>query len=985
MRTAEERLEFKNHFFKLGQGRIIDLTDKAYWSVFWEKPNGANDIFELLTPFDIQSLRDQNRSNFLSLIYVLCQKLIAFVDLKKPLPSSQVLNCVRFLTKLIPFLYELEEYKTLESKFFLSSCYEPLIFVDSTSHPPQKIDTSNILADKLLKSLIRLLFFKGFTITPSRANKDVEPTEMISYSLWEPGIGVNAKYQAPDLIVESNRSSVMKLILTLCGNAIYSFPSQVVANGSLFLTLLVSSLPRIEVLTLVCSLINVVCRSVRPSSNENMLQLNEANVRFTRFSYVTHCIQFLTLMIVYPLPPKQDLEPLSQLNILAHKPYNMARLYFGKLHKDQELLFLTSSLVNSLKSPIIGSGESESVFNLNLSRFGNSPPLWVMETMMLLWELFQCNASFKELSGPKFYSVICFMLVFYIKQYANNNRDQNIVRLASCFLLYLSHQKPFVEDLLIPSPEFMNSLPPSNSFNQSQLSTRDFLVVQLCAILSNYALSKQSHPSNSLLATTLIEILYNLVPLISSEPYPGTNDPTKKLNNINPRNGLSYSACTALTNLIVRFSNRDFLLRASFNPDLLALLIRSICIGALRDTQASRMLLFSILKGEKTYAQAWSTIYSFKNEYFNEDALMLKTVQDDNEAQSEINEKDDHESINSLATTPSNRSFTNLNIQEDDDPKSPPMMSQPQFSFYGNETMSASIEAKAIDRALRPSLPTGMTTKARGKQRKEASISKTWAGNDALRIIITVIIPHLKLTLSEVWAVDNAPGIDAFTLVQHIADADFAKVIEENSKQINYDFLPTSPLIPLKFSWSTISLGWYLSLLFSDIYNGIDSVEHATGGNYKIVKNLASTVLSFGKFFQGGDTTMNAIVETPETVAEVEKSITKVNHWSQTNIRLFKIKTEASLFDIFNSKLGVIPNQSMPGTPSLDRPSNLSRRLSDLRLQQIRSATPVSGMNTPTQEPEAYFPTRGNSVSSFHSLNTLNRSRTNTPRNSISN
>lgn len=117
MKTMEEKLEFKNHFFKLGQGRLVNLEDEDYWSVFWKSPSSANDIFEILTAFDIQTIRDHNRVNFLLLVYVLCDRLITWSNSYVPINHLYVLNCIRLLTKLLPCLYEIPDYKTLEASF----------------------------------------------------------------------------------------------------------------------------------------------------------------------------------------------------------------------------------------------------------------------------------------------------------------------------------------------------------------------------------------------------------------------------------------------------------------------------------------------------------------------------------------------------------------------------------------------------------------------------------------------------------------------------------------------------------------------------------------------------------------------------------------------------------------------------------------------------------------------------------------------------
>ena len=145
-----------------------------------------------------------------------------------------------------------------------------------------------------------------------------------------------------------------------------------------------------------------------------------------------------------------------------------------------------------------------------------------------------------------------------------------------------------------------------------------------------------------------------------------------------------------------------------------------------------------------------------------------------------------------------------------------------------------------------------------------------------------------------------------------------------------------------------------------------------------------------------------------EALEWVNNSLTNVNCWSDTNIKLFKVENTEnnSFFASLNSRLngygqnnGTLPgkrpySQAIPSTPgSLN---DLTRRFSDFRFNSspnVRSvgASPLpSGLSTPIEEQEMYFQRRPyrNSVTSLHSLNTLNRSRSNTrsntPRNSMS-
>lgn len=1043
MRTVENRIQYKEHFFKLSQGRIIELNDLEYWKYFWVVPEHINDIFELLTPYDIRTTRDQNPINYFLLISILSNQIIEFINNYRILPKFELLNCVRLLTKLLPYLFELPDYEAIEIQLFCQD-YDPKLFntdyscinYSTISNVPEDKD---VLCLKLITSLVDGLFLKGFTVPSSKSfSKAPTPTsslssshslasspssqslsdtnDNISISLWEPGMGISSKYVPPNLRLESNRLEIMRLISTLCSNPFYQLPSQVVSKGSIFLTLLVSSVSRIQLLTLACSLMNVLCRSSRSHPNENMLNFQSQQLTFTRHLYITICTQLLMKMIIYPLPTGKNTEFLKKSNICIKKPYNIVRVYVGKLHKDGELMFLASCLISILKNPI------ETTRNANGPKFGftgpTNPSLWTTEVIMFLWELFQCNKSFKQLAGKRYYTELTVILVCYIQYYHQNAYYKDMIRLTAYFLLYLSSDEVLIDNLLTPiSNEFYNSLPYSmkdtllqqlKPLTQLKATTRDLLIIQLCGILNKITANTQYNtPVESLLLTTLMEILYSIIPIISSEALPASEDPQLKVNNRNFKGGLSYNACTSLNNLVVRFSSKPFLLSSSINLDLLALLVRAICIASLRDPKASRMLLLSLLKGEKIYDKTWNTIYGLKTEYFSGDTLMLESIQDEKEEPKEepplTPQTPSRNSINELSINDSKQNTPA--IEAENELKSPQSMfyienkdenSCPNFHEDSNldlNTDELELEDEVINAALRPKPPSGMTPRAKGKLRRDAPLNKTWAGNDALRIILTIIIPKLKLTLTEIWSGVDGTSIDTYTLAKKIETIDINKLVQENKKQINYDFLTDTHFSPLKFSWSHVSLGWYMSVLYGCIYSCIDNVQNFTRGNNRLMRNISTSLSTLSKFtsswtnFTKGpsDAILDAYDNDDKLINDINDCLTYVNHWSKTTIKLFRIESEQSgFFDTLNSKLTSMHNQSAPGTPDVH--PQLVRRISDIKIGTNKSSNPNSGLNTPKEEVDSYFPkhTTRNSVTSLHSLNTLNRSRTNTPRNSMS-
>lgn len=1001
----------------------------SYWHVFWEEPESSIDIYELLTSYDIKTIRDQNPTNFVLIIRVLTLRLIFLAEHEsfpsKAAPISELLNCIRFLTKLLPFLFEMPKSAgELEDILFWSESFDamsvvkgspasltrPVTEAEDCRNAEGNMNGDKILGANLVKCLVNLLFIKLFTMDVPKDSNDKKSNNR-ALNVWEPGIGATSKYQIPNIMIDSNRAEVLKLILTLTSTSFYQLPSHAISTGSKFLTVLVTITPRVELLILVCSLMNLMCRSARSAASENMLVFNNIHLTEMRHLCVTYAAQLLTVMVVYPLPSQPNLKFLFDLGLLDNtKPYNMARVYMGKLHKENELLFLASYLINILRMPMQSAKDNGNLkFNLTANRQNNQPSLWCTESTMLLWELFQCNKAFRRLVGEHYLHEFFIIMLYYIHTHYNNPNYKNSVRIFSYLMLYLSSDYSIMDKLFgTIDPSFYESLPNSFKISPTPITYRDFIVTQICNLLISMCLgvnnSNIPKSKSCLLLTTLVEILYNLIPVVSSKDNSNRDYSQKKLSNTNPNGGLSYAACSAITQVITKFSTRSFLLETSFNADLLALILRSICTAIIKYPKSSRMLLFCILKHEKVYDKVWSTIYSFNSEHFIGDTLRSNPVEDTEEAKEDGDPQEvESHGMDDLSINSSNES--DLTEAAFINSLGPHLSSNSVISEQTSQNTDGGVydseyESLAIDTAFRPRPPTGMSQKARDKLPKETPLKRSWGGNDSLRIILTIIIPHLKLVLKEVWSSREGPSIDSFLLIKQIENTEFENLIAENKRQINYDFLPNTPLEPLKFNWSHLSLGWYISLLYGSIYNAVDNVKIFTGNNNKIMKNLSTSFVNFSKFTSTWtgmgrqdpiDMTIN---DSNEATEWVEHALTSINHWSHTTIKLFRIEpiVNESIFGSINSKV-VGNTQGVPNTPSVnDMTTTLVRKFSDFRVRNSSTSSMSSLhsgnsiLGTPIEEQESnfgkYIPR--NSVSSLHSMNTLNRSRTNTPRNSIS-
>ncbi|KAF3926659.1 hypothetical protein ABW21_db0201077 [Orbilia brochopaga] len=235
MGAADSKLSFKKGVFRLAEEKGIPIDD-PYWRQvvpFWELPETAEDVFTLFSPADIRRTRDTSLDNLETLITALTSRLFAlrhhsaFPD-PEVAPEREALNCVRVLTRLLPYLYETEALETWEDRFFWtprkrrarSASQTEVIFDESNPDAPgeplepAKTESAKPLAEELIDTLLDMLFYAGFTvpITPTTGKTKV------TYAIWQSGVGCNTS-MAVTRESESNRIEILRLLIAISSRA----------------------------------------------------------------------------------------------------------------------------------------------------------------------------------------------------------------------------------------------------------------------------------------------------------------------------------------------------------------------------------------------------------------------------------------------------------------------------------------------------------------------------------------------------------------------------------------------------------------------------------------------------------------------------------------------------------------------------------------------------------------------------------------------
>ena len=148
-------------------------------------------------------------------------------------PEKDALNCIRILTRILPYVYEADNLEPWEEKFFWTQRRKrtrkgqlqrgEVLFDEANPDGTKAEETeqdgdfeeTKPLAEELLDALVDLLFYSGFTIPVNERTKS-----KVNYQIWSSGVGCNSPI-ATSSHLESNRTEVLRLLLTLSSKSMY--------------------------------------------------------------------------------------------------------------------------------------------------------------------------------------------------------------------------------------------------------------------------------------------------------------------------------------------------------------------------------------------------------------------------------------------------------------------------------------------------------------------------------------------------------------------------------------------------------------------------------------------------------------------------------------------------------------------------------------------------------------------------------------------
>ncbi|KAF2703389.1 hypothetical protein K504DRAFT_392283 [Pleomassaria siparia CBS 279.74] len=810
MGASDSKLTFKQGIFRLSEPKQIPADD-AYWTGFWELPESTEDVFSLFSPADIRRTRDNNLANLETLILAVTSRLCvlrshpSFPD-PELAPERDALNCIRVLTRILPFLYEADHLEIWEDKFFWGArrkrsrrgqlARSEIIFdeADPEQTPTEaepEFEQAKPLAEEIIDTLIDLLFFSEFTLPKVPAGKS-----KVTYAIWQSGVGCNTPI-ASTKEYENNRTEILRLLLTLASKSMYMSANILPVKGVKAITYIATCSDKQVVLSVLCSLLNTTLK-YNPASWR--VPYDHVVFKDSKQVLVTYCLQLLLVLILYPIPEPGNGPP----------PKNFFRHFLGRLHRPQDFQFLVDGMTRILNQPLQATSSYLPGSQKSLT--------WAPEMIMLFWEALQCNKRFRSfiIDTDRAHDFVVLVLYYAIDQ-RNDPSKQGLVRMC-IFVLQTLSVEPHFGKSLNKTFEGQESLPASIRIPNFHGTYADYLITSI------YTLLTTSKGKLDAIYPALLAIVNNVAAYIQN---------------------LGRAPSSKLLQLFASMSSPSFLLANETNHTLLQSLLEALNAIIENQYQKNPNLIYAIIRSRKKF----QALRDFTLESGQEEIARQNQMRKDNGG--ELRREDSIDSLRSpiiprtptLSDVPEENSAFAIGDSDDSDVEESQSTETPLSPIvsHSGASQSASI-ASSVDDSV-PLQLRGMSEKARGKRpvgQPAFSRQNSTTSLSSIAMPTPALGANEFFTPSSGWIESWLTELPLHTILQLISQLG-VKIPGPNSindtaaalqaiRETEVRGIDASPIRVHLFEWSPLSLGWYESLLWSFVFAGELLVSKGTAG-----------------------------------------------------------------------------------------------------------------------------------------------------------
>lgn len=373
MGNSDSKLSFRSAIVQLTtKNQTIDANDEQFWQAFWTEHNtSAQDVFALVPANEIRALRKENPTNLATLCYKATERLVRAVDnsCRSQVEHQAVLNCVRLLQRVIPYIFEDEEWRG----FFWSK-------LPTGSGAAGDRDNSQPLAQSLLNVICDLLFCPDFTVSASKRSGPDKAEELANIDsceyIWEAGVGF-AHSPPSNSNFETRRTELLKLLLTCFSETMYSGPSVSDDQPNRWIAHVTSAENR-HALPLFTSLLNTVCNYDPVGIG---VPYNHLLFVDTMEPLVEVCLQLLIVTLDHDMTLTSASCAVYDESTMGD---NLFINYLSRVHRDEDFQFILKGITRLLNNPLVQSYLPNSTKRLHCHQ----------ELLVFFWKICDYNKKF---------------------------------------------------------------------------------------------------------------------------------------------------------------------------------------------------------------------------------------------------------------------------------------------------------------------------------------------------------------------------------------------------------------------------------------------------------------------------------------------------------------------------------------------------------------------------------------------------------------
>ncbi|PVU86635.1 hypothetical protein BB561_006629 [Smittium simulii] len=456
MGGSASKLEFRKHIFKLSEQKNLSAEDSTIWSPFWLMPQTVHDVFSLITPKDISRIKAVSPENFSTLYFKILERLQELLKNKNSTKDKnlklQILNCIRVLTRLTPFIYE-----NVDSSFENS-----VLWKTSTKESDSFSEIGYLLAELALN----LMFVPGLTVleeintaefdqakpdTPETDQKGLPQSDSKyfdqsceKYPIWADGIGVRfstATTLTTNNEIFSNRLEVLRFILALISKDLYSPAQTILESQNKILLFIITHSNSQLLLSVLCSLLNSALRV----NKSNLLQIGYKSEFLSNDNQSLVSIYSALLFSVF----------MSSLNYSGGKK-NRFYSFVTKIYQKPDF----DSIINNSMAIINMAYENSQSIIATVTQTQNNKIEFASSIILILFQISESNSNFLNYLSdhnhlPNLFTTLSCLLLLY----RNESTKSGICKFIGLLFHKLSENKNFSIAMMRPFTNYYTIIP----------------------------------------------------------------------------------------------------------------------------------------------------------------------------------------------------------------------------------------------------------------------------------------------------------------------------------------------------------------------------------------------------------------------------------------------------------------------------------------------------------------------------------------------